>query len=83
MSVDPGFSGQTFLPGAVERISEVRLALDNLKSNAWLAVDGGVNATSAALARAAGANVFISGSGIFQDPKGIPAALQTLRTALA
>jgi len=83
MSVDPGFSGQVFLSGAIERISDVRHALDELKSNAWLAVDGGINAHTAPLVKEAGANVFISGSAIFKNPNGIPAAIKALRTSLA
>lgn len=82
MSVDPGYGGQKFLPSAIERISTVRQKLDDLGSSAWLAVDGGINAQTIRLVMNAGADTFISGSSIFQNPDGISASIQTLRDLL-
>jgi len=82
MSVDPGYSGQKFQPGTIDRLAEVRLAMDKLGSNAWLAVDGGINKQTLPLVHAAGANVFIAASAIFQNPEGISTAIRTLREEL-
>lgn len=82
MSVEPGFSGQVFLPAAIERISAIKHAMDEVNPTAWLAIDGGITAHTAPLAKKAGAQVFISGNAIFKDPNGIPAAMKALRTSL-
>jgi len=82
MSVDPGYAGQKFQPGAAERTAAVRFVLDELGSAAWLAVDGGINAQTLPLMRAAGADVFIAASAIFQNPEGIRSAIHTLRREL-
>jgi ribulose-phosphate 3-epimerase len=79
MSVEPGYAGQKFLTGAIERISQIRQELDKLGSAAWLAVDGGINPQTLRLTLKAGANVFIAASAIFQNPDGIAAAIRSLR----
>jgi ribulose-phosphate 3-epimerase len=82
MSVDPGYAGKKFLPGAIERIAQIRQELDKLGSAAWLAVDGGINTQSLPLAVKAGADVFIAASAIFQNPDGIAAAIRSFRKIL-
>ena len=42
MSVDPGFSGGTYIPETVEKVAEIRHKLDEIGSSAWLEVDGGI-----------------------------------------
>ena len=66
MSVYPGFAGQSYLENANERIRSVRERLDALGSQAWLEVDGGIKVHNAAEAAEAGANVLVSGSGVFR-----------------
>ncbi len=65
MSVNPGFGGQTFIDGALRRISGVRSLLDEARSRAWLEVDGGVNPENAAAVVRAGADVLVAGSAVF------------------
>ncbi|MEI6438007.1 MAG: ribulose-phosphate 3-epimerase [Candidatus Omnitrophota bacterium] len=63
MSVNPGFSGQKFMPAALDKIRYVRA-----RFNGDIGIDGGINAQTAPLAAAAGANIFITGSYFFSSP---------------
>ena len=65
MSVNPGFGGQQFLPSQLAKIAAVRRLIDDLDHPIALAVDGGINPATAALARAAGADTFIAGTSVF------------------
>jgi ribulose-phosphate 3-epimerase len=56
--------------------------IDRIKPECGLEVDGGVDATTAPLAVAAGADVLVAGSAIFDDGEGIAAAMQRLRAAV-
>ena len=71
MSVNPGFSGQKFIPSALEKIREARRMLDKIGSKAYLEVDGGIKLDKIAEVASAGADMFVSGSGVFgtQDYK--------------
>src|SRR3989304_6913969 len=71
MSVNPGFSGQKFIPSAMEKIKEARRMLDKIGSTAYLEVDGGIKLDNIAEVASAGADMLVSGSGIFgtQDYK--------------
>ncbi len=82
MSVNPGFSNQTFLPDAVERVARVRKMLDEHKSPAYLEVDGGIHADNIVRLKDAGANAFVSANAIFRNPDGIAAGIAALRGAL-
>ena len=67
MSIHPGYSGQAFMPEALERIAELRAALP---ATVGIQVDGGVNRETARAARDAGADLLVAGSAIFwtDDP---------------
>jgi ribulose-phosphate 3-epimerase len=65
MSVHPGFGGQGFIPESLEKLRTIRLELDRRGLTLDLEVDGGIKVDNVALAAKAGANVFVSGSGIF------------------
>ncbi len=65
MSVNPGFGGQSYLPGASDKIRRVRALLDARKSGARLEVDGGVTAANIAQVRASGADTFVAGTAVF------------------
>ncbi len=65
MSVNPGFSGQKFIPSVMEKIREARRMLDKIGSKAFLEVDGGIKLDNIAEIAAAGSDMFVSGSGIF------------------
>jgi ribulose-phosphate 3-epimerase len=79
MSVNPGFSGQAFIPEAINKVRTIREKLDALGSPAWLQVDGGMAADTVPLMRAAGADVFVAGNAVFKYPQGIAAGIRALR----
>lgn len=66
MSVEPGFGGQKFIPESLDKISAVRKMLDAAGSNADLEVDGGIYQNNVGEVLEAGANVIVSGSGVFR-----------------
>ncbi len=82
MSVDPGYSGQSFLPEVLPKCSALRQALNQMERPIWLEIDGGINSNTLPLARLAGADVFVAASAIFDHPQGIKAGLQLLRSHL-
>ncbi len=65
MSVDPGFSGQSFIPSTFKRIEIVRNMLDNVKREIDLEVDGGISEGNIKSIASKGANIFVAGSAIF------------------
>ena len=71
MSVNPGFGGQKFIPHSVEKVRELRELIDRTGSHALIEVDGGVNAETAPLLAAAGADILVAGSYVFKakDPE--------------
>jgi len=83
MTVNPGFGGQPFIPEMLTKVAEARAALDQIGSAARLEVDGGIKADSIGEAADAGADVFISGSGILAHSAGKLAAVKELREVLA
>jgi len=68
MSVNPGFGGQTFLPSSLGKIELLRSQLTRAGLNVDIQVDGGIKADNVGDVVAAGANVIVSGSGIFGTP---------------
>jgi ribulose-phosphate 3-epimerase len=78
MTVYPGFGGQQFLPESPGRIRELRVLINRLNPQCDLEVDGGIDVHNAPLAVEAGANVLVSGSGVFKFPKGPAAAVREL-----
>jgi ribulose-phosphate 3-epimerase len=65
MSIHPGYSGQEFMPEALDRIRELRVALPG---EVHVQVDGGIKLANAASVRDAGADLLVSGSGVFGAP---------------
>ncbi|TAM58251.1 MAG: ribulose-phosphate 3-epimerase [Rhodanobacter sp.] len=65
MSVNPGFGGQKFIPGALEKLRRVRRLIDDSGRAIRLEVDGGVTADNIGAIAAAGADTFVAGSAIF------------------
>ncbi|MEK7863604.1 MAG: ribulose-phosphate 3-epimerase, partial [Chloroflexota bacterium] len=82
MSVRPGFGGQRFIEGALDKVRVVRRALDERKLEVELEVDGGIKAENARRVADAGASVLVAGSAVFEDPDGVAAAIAKLRRAL-
>ena len=68
MSVNPGFGGQRFIPGALEKVRQVRKMADDRGLSLYLEVDGGIKADNIAEVAKAGADVFVAGSAIFGKP---------------
>ena len=69
MSVFPGYGGQKFIQGALDKIKSARAYAATIgKPDMDIEVDGGVNAATAKLCREAGANVLVAGSAIFGAP---------------
>lgn len=67
MSVNPGFGGQKFIPGALKKIETLRRKIDASGRAIDLEVDGGINFETAPQAIAAGADVLVAGSATFRD----------------
>ena len=67
MSVNPGFGGQTYIERSTQKITRLRRMLDEVGSDAWLSVDGGVKPHNAGLVAGAGASVLVAGSAIIND----------------
>lgn len=65
MSVEPGFSGQKFIPGVLDKIRLLRKAIGEKGLSTLIEVDGGVNAETAPAVREAGADVLVTGSFFF------------------
>ncbi|MGI5976553.1 MAG: ribulose-phosphate 3-epimerase [Candidatus Limivicinus sp.] len=65
MTVEPGFGGQSFMYDQLEKIEKVRGFIDRLKPECELEADGGIDASTAALAVKAGCNVLVAGSAVF------------------
>ncbi|MBI4421891.1 MAG: ribulose-phosphate 3-epimerase [Gemmatimonadetes bacterium] len=68
MSVNPGFSGQDYIPAATEKLRRARRLLAARGSKAHLEVDGGIGRKTIAIARGAGADTFAVGSAVFGAP---------------
>ena len=68
MSVNPGFGGQSFIPATLEKLKQVRKRIDESGFDIRLEVDGGVKINNIAEIAAAGADTFVAGSAIFDQP---------------
>ncbi|MCZ4281110.1 ribulose-phosphate 3-epimerase [Kiloniella laminariae] len=66
MSVNPGFGGQSFIPGALDKISALRQKIDTTGKDIDLEVDGGINFETAPKAIAAGADLLVAGTATFK-----------------
>jgi ribulose-phosphate 3-epimerase len=82
MSVNPGFGGQTFIPSTIDKIKEVRALIDASGEDIRLEVDGGISAANIAEIAAAGADTFVAGSAIFNQPD-YKAVIDSMREQLA
>ena len=66
MSVEPGFGGQAFIPESLDRIKELRAMLEAAGLETDIEVDGGIYHSNVAEVLEAGANVIVSGSGVYK-----------------
>ena len=82
MTVNPGFSGQSFISSVVPKIRKLRALLDERSLDAELEADGGINERTAAQVVDAGARVLVAGSAIFNDRESIAEAVARLRASI-
>ncbi|KJG14089.1 ribulose-phosphate 3-epimerase [Photobacterium iliopiscarium] len=82
MSVNPGFGGQSFIPSTLDKLRQVRQRIDASGRDIRLEVDGGVNVNNIAEIAAAGADMFVAGSAIFNEPD-YKTAIDNMRVQLA
>jgi ribulose-phosphate 3-epimerase len=82
MSVNPGYSGQKFMPDAIAKVANIRNKLDALGSSAWLEVDGGIDVTTLPKMKEAGATAYVAATAIFKNPNGIEEGVKSLRNLL-
>lgn len=65
MTVNPGFGGQSYLPGSTEKIQRAKALLNARRAQCFLEVDGGITRQTIAAAHQAGADTFVAGNAIF------------------
>jgi ribulose-phosphate 3-epimerase len=82
MSVNPGFGGQKFIPGTLDKLREARALIDASGYDIRLEIDGGVNVKNIREIAAAGADTFVAGSAIFNQPD-YKAVIDAMRAELA
>jgi len=88
MSVNPGFGGQSFISAALQKLQQARQIINASKLNIRLEIDGGVKVENIASIKAAGADTFVAGSGIFSkgqdsDPHRYDTVIKQMRAELA
>jgi ribulose-phosphate 3-epimerase len=88
MSVNPGFGGQSFIPSALDKLKQARKLIDDSGRDIRLEIDGGVKVDNIGEIAAAGADTFVSGSGIFgkgseSDPNRYDSIIRQMRDELA
>jgi ribulose-phosphate 3-epimerase len=82
MSVNPGFGGQAFIPGSLDKIKVLRQQIQNRGLSVLIEVDGGVNEKTISEIAAAGADIFVAGSAIFGS-KDYQKTLQSFRRKIS
>ncbi len=82
MSVNPGFGGQSFIPGTLDKLRQVRRLIDESGRDIRLEIDGGVKVDNIREIAAAGADMFVAGSAIFSQPD-YKAVIDQMRCELA
>lgn len=83
MTVNPGFGGQKFIESTLPKIQQVRKMIEDRGLNCDLEIDGGVDAVTAPRGAAAGANVLVAGSSIFNDKETVATAMEKLRKSMS
>lgn len=88
MSVNPGFGGQAFIPGTLDKLREARRRIDASGRDIRLEIDGGVKVDNIAEIARAGADTFVAGSAVFKagsdsDPNRYDSVIRAFREQLA
>jgi ribulose-phosphate 3-epimerase len=79
MSVNPGASGQTFLPEVLPKVTDIRRMLERVNPQAMIEIDGGITPETLPAALKAGVQVFVTAYAVFKNPAGIAAGIHSLR----
>lgn len=79
MSVNPGYSGQKFIPESMARVAELKSLIDKDQRDVLIQVDGGVTQQTATDLVTAGADILVAATAIFKHPQGIPAGIASLK----
>jgi ribulose-phosphate 3-epimerase len=82
MTVNPGFSGQTYIPGSEKKVKKVHELLVSCDHPVHLEVDGGINVDTMPKILVAGADTFVTASAIFKHPAGIMSGVADLRSLI-
>ncbi len=82
MTVNPGWGGQPFLHSQLDKIRRLRRTLDERGMDTPIAVDGGIDTTTAPLVVSAGATVLIAGSSIYNDQALVAESVAALRASV-
>ncbi len=82
MTVNPGFGGQTFIEGMLDKITRLRAELDKKGLATELEVDGGINAEVSPRVVQAGARVLVAGAAVFNSRQSIAKAMAKIRASL-
>ncbi len=80
MSVNPGFGGQSFIPGVVPKIRKLRQMCDDRGLDPWIEVDGGLKVNNTWQVLEAGANAIVAGSAVFKA-KNYKEAIEGIRNS--
>lgn len=80
MTVNPGFGGQKFIPSMIDKITRLKKIIDERNLQVDIQVDGGINPVTARQVVAAGANILVAGSAIYQSDD-IKKAISEIRGA--
>ncbi|MGL9760293.1 MAG: ribulose-phosphate 3-epimerase [Symbiopectobacterium sp.] len=83
MSVNPGFGGQSFIPGTLDKLCQVRQRIDESGYDIRLEVDGGIKVDNIAQIAQAGADMFVAGSAIFFSYPDYRAVIDNMRSELS
>lgn len=82
MTVNPGYGGQSLIPGTLPKVERAKRLIDELGSPIALEVDGGINQNTASAAVRAGATLLVAGSAVFDPESSVADAMTALRRAI-
>lgn len=83
MTVNPGYSGQSFIPAVTPKIERMAGLIRRAGSGALIQVDGGITAETLPQVYHAGARIIVAATAVFRHPDGIAAGIRALRNAVA
>ena len=82
MAVNPGWGGQSFIEASLAKVTRLRAEIDRRQLHAEIEVDGGVNLKTGPQCAAAGAQVLVAGSFVYNDKTPVAENIAALRAAL-